>query len=240
MRKNDTDCVILCGGLGTRLQTVVRDVPKVMAEVNGRPFLDYVIEHLKSQGIERVVLCTGYKAEMVERYYRARPFDLTIDFSKENEPLGTGGALKHARHAGLSDPFIVLNGDSYLAAKLKAFLEFHDKKNSLASMLVVSAKEKGDFGNLMLDDRDQIIEFREKAQTSDEHLVNAGIYCFNHAIFSVMPDEKKFSLEHDLFPKLIGKGFYGYRVEAEFLDIGTPLRYEAVKQKLKKGDDVGY
>ncbi|MCK5179792.1 MAG: NTP transferase domain-containing protein, partial [Candidatus Omnitrophica bacterium] len=90
----DCDCVILCGGLGARLQSVVKDVPKVMAEVNGAPLLDLMIEHLKKQGAARIVLCTGYQAEAVENYYREHDFGMVIDFSREEEPLGTGGAVK--------------------------------------------------------------------------------------------------------------------------------------------------
>ena len=239
MKINECDCVILCGGLGKRLQGVVSDVPKVMAQIDGRPFLDFVIEHLRSQQIERIVLCTGYKADQIESYYRDHDFGITIDFSTESEPLGTGGALKNASDIISSDPFFVLNGDSFLSADFQAFLDFHKVKESTASLLVSQVNESKDFGSLKLDENSQIVDFQEKDQDTEKHLVNAGIYCFNREVFSHMSEAKVFSLEHDLFPSLLGSKFFGYRVDKEFMDIGTPQRYESVKQKLIKDTTYG-
>lgn len=235
MRISDCDGVILCGGLGKRLQSVVSDVPKVMAPVDGRPFLDFIIEYLKAQSLARIVLCTGYKADVVENHYSDRDFGLTIDFSMENEPLGTGGALKNARKMISSNPFFVLNGDSFLSADFQAFLDFHIEKNSAASLLVSQVRSSKDFGSLKLDKDGQIIDFHEKTEGPASHLVNAGIYCFDQSVFSLMPQEKKFSIENDFFPKLIGNQFYGHFVDQEFMDIGTPQRYESLKRKMKKG-----
>jgi NDP-sugar pyrophosphorylase family protein len=193
--------------------------------------LDLILGHLRSQGIARVVLCTGYKADLVEDYYRERDFGLTIDFSREKEPLGTGGALKNAQEIISGDPFFVLNGDSFLPADFRAFLDFHKKKNALASILVSKAGKTKDFGSLRVDKSGQVIEFREKIEDAANRLVNAGIYCFDRKVFSRMPARAKFSLETDLFPKLAGQGFYGYRVDQEFIDIGTPERYASVKKR---------
>lgn len=233
MNVNERDCIILCGGLGKRLQSIVHDVPKVMAQVDGRPFLNFIIEFLKSKNVERIVLCTGYKADLVERYYRQQDFGLIIDFSTENEPLGTGGALKNAREVISSDPFFVLNGDSFLPIDLQAFLDFHMEKKSIASMLISEVEDGKDFGNLEIDENQQIVDFREKDVGTKKQLVNAGIYCFSQKAFSCMPETKKFSLENDFFPKLIGNKFYGYCTDKEFMDISTPERYESAKQKLQ-------
>ena len=233
MTVNECDGVILCGGLGKRLQGIVHDVPKVMAQVDGHPVLEFIIEFLKSQNIERVVLCTGHKADMVEQYYRRQDCGVTIDFSTEHEPLGTGGALKNAREVILSDPFFVLNGDSLLSVALQDFLDFHRGKKSLASMLVAEVKDGKDFGSLEIDENQRVIHFHEKDQGAKKRLVNAGIYCFSQTIFSCMPKTKKFSLENDFFPSLIGKQFYGYCTDQEFVDIGTPERYASAKQKLQ-------
>ncbi len=239
MKINDCDCVILCGGQGKRLQSVVSDVPKVMAQVDGRPFLDFVIEYLNSQNIARIILCTGYKADFIEQYYRANNFGITIDFSTEKEPLGTGGALKNAQEVISSDPFFVLNGDSLLSADLQAFLDFHELKKSVASMVVSQSTDGEDFGNLKIDEDGRITEFQEKINDPSGQLVNAGIYCFSQTILSLMPKPKKFSLENDFFPNLIDKKFFGYQIHKEFLDIGTPERYKTIKQNLKKGHDGG-
>jgi len=229
-----TDAVILCGGLGKRLQPVVSTTSKVMAEVSGRPFLDIVIAHLKKQGIRRVILCTGHKAEQVEDYYRKDPQGLTFEFSREFDPLGTGGALKNAWYFIESDPFLVLNGDSFCAVDLNAFVDFHHSKLARASVVISSATDASAFGKIFLDEEVKIVKFREKDPDRGGHGVNAGVYCFNEDVSLFMPDAKRFSLEHDVLPALVGKGFYGFCVDQEFYDIGTPERYEAARQVLER------
>ncbi len=236
MKMVDCDCIILCGGLGMRLRNVIGETPKVMAQVNGRPFLDLIIEHIKSQDIARIVLCTGYKADLIEDYYREHDFGMVIDFSREDEPLGTGGAVKNAQEVILSDPFFVLNGDSFLPTDFRGLLDFHNSKEALVSILASKADKAKDFGSLQIDASGQIINFQEKIKNTEEPLVNAGVYCFDQEVFSRMPEGKKFSLEDDLFPVLVGNKFYGHCVNKEFVDIGTPERYESVKKDFKRGN----
>ncbi len=231
---NKTDAVILCGGFGKRLKPVVSKTSKVMANVSGRPFLDILIAHLKNQGIQRVILCTGHKAEQVENYYRENPQGLTFEFSRESDPLGTGGALKNAWYFIESDPFMVFNGDSFCAVDLNALLDFHQSKLARASVVISRAQDVSAFGNIFLDDDVKIVKFQEKDPVQGGHGVNAGVYCFNEDVFLFMPDAKRFSLEHDVFPALVGKGFYGFYADQEFYDIGTPERYEAARQALER------
>jgi len=237
-----TDAVILCGGQGKRLQSIVSATSKVMADVSGRPFLDIVIAHLKKQGIRRVILCTGYKADQIEDYYRKNSQGLTFEFSRESDPLGTGGALKNAWYFIESEPFLVFNGDSFCAVDLGALLDFHQSKFARASVVVSSsrrepigpAQDVSAFGNIFLDDDMKVVKFREKDPGQGGRGVNAGVYCFNEDILLSMPDTKRFSLEHDVFPALVGKGFYGFCVDQQFYDIGTPERYEAARQALER------
>ncbi len=229
-----TDAVILCGGQGKRLQPVVSTTSKVMADVSGRPFLDILITHLKKQGIRRVILCTGHKAEQVEDYYRKNPQGLTFEFSRESDPLGTGGALKNAWYFIESEPFLVFNGDSFCAVDLDALLDFHQSKFARASVVISRAQDVSAFGNIFLDDDVKVVKFREKDPGQGGHGVNAGVYCFNEDILLSMPDTKRFSLEQDVFPALVGKGFYGFCVDQQFYDIGTPERYEAARQALER------
>src|SRR5436190_1505274 len=125
---NKIDVAILCGGLGKRLRPTIGESPKVMAQVNGQPFLDLVLDYLYGQGSRRVILLTGYKAEVIEQYYRQNSRQLTIEFSREMKPLGTGGALKQAQGLIKSDPFILMNGDSFCKLDYRAFLDFHFQK----------------------------------------------------------------------------------------------------------------
>lgn len=238
-----TDAVILCGGQGKRLQPVVSATSKVMADISGRPFLDIVIAHLKKQGVRRVILCTGYKAGQIEDYYRKNPQGLTFEFSRESDPLGTGGALKNAQYFIESDPFLIFNGDSFCGVDLNAFLDFHQSRLARASVVVSSsrreepagrAKDASAFGKIILDGDVKVMGFREKETAEAGHGVNAGVYCFNEDVFSFMPETKRFSLEYDLFPALVGKGFYGFCVDTPFYDIGTPERYDAARQALER------
>lgn len=230
------DAVVLCGGKGTRLQSVVSAKPKVLAEVNGRPFLDILIASLKKQGLRRIILCTGYMADQVEDYYRKNSQGLDFKFSRESDPLGTGGGLKNAQYFVESDSFLVFNGDSFCPVDLTAFYEFHQSKRARASIVVSRVDDASSFGSIFLDEDAKILGFKEKETVTGEGLwraVNAGVYCFNEDVFSLMPQTKRFSLEYDLFPVLVGKGFYGFSVEIPFYDIGTPERYDQAQKKLE-------
>ncbi|OGX34770.1 MAG: hypothetical protein A3C36_01180 [Omnitrophica WOR_2 bacterium RIFCSPHIGHO2_02_FULL_52_10] len=235
MSVSECDGVILCGGQGKRLQGVVQDVPKVMAEVDGRPFLDFILDHLKDQGITRVIMCTGYKADVIETHYRGRDCGVNMTFSRESSPLGTGGALKNARGLIYSDPFFVFNGDSFLAADLQRFLNFHVKKKAEASMIVSQVNERGDYGSLALDDDQKVTAFHEKSDMDGLSIVNAGVYCFNQSIFPRMPNAAQFSLEKEFLPQLTGNKFYGLITSKPFVDIGTPDRYNYARHNLKRG-----
>ena len=224
------DALILCGGLGTRLRSEIGDTQKVMAEVDGRPFLDFNIELLRNQGVERIILGTGFQSNQVEEYYRKK--DKSLIFSSEKSPLGTGGAIKNAQTLINSNPFFVLNGDSFCQTDLKAILDFHQKNKALATVVLSKVIDSRDYGRVVIDDRGEILNFNEKEECREGY-VNAGIYCLDQKIFSLMPKETKFSLEHDCFSQWIGQSFYGFVVDQEFYDIGTPERYQKIKmQKL--------
>jgi len=239
----NVDAVVLCGGLGKRLRSVTGDNPKVMAAVEGRPFLDVLMEYLARQGFKRVILCTGYQADQIEAYYRQNTHGLRFEFSREEEPLGTGGAVRNARCLIQSSPFVVLNGDSFCAVNYRALGEFHQSRKALASVVVSKAEDHRDYGGIVLDETGRIVRFLEKnnpvlsggKKTADEvSCVNAGIYCFNDEIFSFMPKARTFSLEYDFFPGLVRHLFFGFLVEEAFLDIGTPERYQQALAKMKR------
>jgi D-glycero-alpha-D-manno-heptose 1-phosphate guanylyltransferase len=225
--------LILCGGLGKRLQSVTQNNQKVMAAVNDKPFLDILIGYLKSQGIQNIVLCAGYKAEAIEDYYRKNAQGLNIKFSTEKEPLGTGGAIKNARAFVESDPFFVLNGDSFCPVDLKLFLQYFYEKKAQTCLAVSQVDESKDFGGIVLNKNFEIVSFKEKEIEAMSY-VNAGVYCFSKNIFNLMPKENKFSIEIDFFPKLIGQKFFGFIVDKAFYDIGTPERYIEAQKVFKK------
>ena len=229
----NTDILILCGGLGERLRPEIGENPKVMADINGRPFLSVILNHLIAQGFKRVVLCTGYKADIVEGYYKKNPLGLDIRFSREDVPLGTGGGLKNAAGFVQSSPFFVLNGDSFCAADFGALLKFHQSRRAVGSIVLSKVENKGDFGTVSIAGDGKILAFREKVKEATSDAVNAGVYCFDKKILGLMPDKVKFSLEKEFFPQLIGSEFYGMVTGDNFVDIGTPERYHQAKEILK-------
>jgi D-glycero-alpha-D-manno-heptose 1-phosphate guanylyltransferase len=227
------DVVILCGGMGTRLKAIVDDKPKPMAEIDKRPFIDILIEHVSTFGFHRFILCAGYKAEIIQEYYKSKKGRVEILIKKEQELLGTGGAVKNVQSLIGSNPFLVLNGDSFLDMDLCKFIEFHLGKKALLSIALINAKDTKSYGSIETDGSDRIVKFCEKEEKSKESMISAGIYLFNREIFSLMSSDKKFSLEYDFFPKIVGREFYGYLANGFFIDIGTPERYEKAKQLLK-------
>ncbi len=230
----EIDVVILCGGLGKRLRTVDESTPKVMMAFEDRPFLDIVIERMADQGFQRFVLCTGYKADWVENYYRNYETDVIIDFSREEEPLGTGGAVMNARPIVDSDPFIVLNGDCYCEVDYQKFVDYHHQVEATASIVAAEVPDSKDYGSLVMDDDSRILQFLEK-QDKGGQFINAGRYCFSQDVFDVMPDTPKFSMEYDVFPALIEEGLYGFKTQGEFFDIGTPERYQKAMEFFQHG-----
>lgn len=236
---NHIDVVILCGGLGKRLRTAVSDKPKPMAEINGRPFLDILIDYVASYGFQRFTLCTGFKSQFIKQYYQSKKGGITILVSEEKEQLGTGGAIKNAESLIQSNIFLVLNGDSFCQIKVQDFLSFHSRKKAVVSIVLTSIERAMDSGVVQLDEDQKIISFSEKTSVNETCLVNAGIYIFNRTVFGQMSPGKKFSLEYDFFPRILGKGIYGYITDERLFDIGTPEKLELARQHftyLSKGE----
>ena len=234
MDLSQLDVVILCGGMGTRLRSVIGESQKVMAEVDGRPFLDVIIDDIKSQGAQRFVLCTGFCADDVEAHYKvyAEQNGCEIEFSREENPLGTGGAIKNASGFVKSDVFFAMNGDSYCSVDFSAFYAFHQAQKGIASIAISEVENKEECGSILLDEKVRVTQFLEKSKQSSAGYVNAGVYCFEQKVFDLMPDDEKFSLEYDVFPRLIEQGLYGFQVDKSFHDIGTPERYRQAKDKI--------
>ena len=222
---NEIDVVILCGGKGTRLQPVISDRPKALAAFGDTTFLDILIASLKSHGFKKFILCTGYMKEQIKYHFKDTK-DIKILFSEEDEPLGTGGALKKAESLIQSETFIVMNGDSICDMNFLDFYQFHKNKNMLLSMALVRTKESKDFGTVVTNELHEITSFNEKVVTDNLCLINAGIYFMQKEIFSHMPDRSRFSLELDFFPQMIGERCAGFIIDRQLIDIGTPDRYE--------------
>ncbi len=217
-----TTAAILAGGLGTRLQTVVADRPKVLAEVHGRPFLSFLLDQLNTAGLRSVVLCTGYCGEQICRSMGERYGNLRLSYSQETQALGTAGALRLALPHLVSDPVLVMNGDSFCAADLADFWNFHCSRRAEATILLTQVPHPQRYGGVKIDHDGAILEFAEKRIDSGAAWINAGIYLLSRQVLFSIPQDRSVSLEYDVFPSLVGRGLYAYQTQGRFLDIGTP------------------
>lgn len=227
----EIDVVILCGGLGTRLSPVVSDRPKALAKIGETVFLDILMRNLGRQGFRNMILCVGHLRDQIKTHLNqnGKGAGRNIMFSEEEEPLGTGGALKKANPLIKSDSFMVLNGDSICKINFSDFYGFHTSKGGILSMALVRSRIVMGSGTVTVDGSQRITSFREKvADGGNGCLVNAGIYFMQRDVFSHMPDKNKFSLEYDLFPKLVKdeEKCYGFIMSGDFIDIGTPEGYK--------------
>lgn len=220
----DVTVAILAGGLGTRLRAVVTDRPKVLAQVNGRPFLSHLLDQISRSGLEDVVLCTGYGAEAVADEFGVAYGSLRLRYSPEPQPLGTGGALRHALPLLEGKTVLVLNGDSYADANLAEFSLKHTQAKSSGSILLVWMSEPGRFGRVELSDDGTILSFFEKQANASAGWINAGIYLLKRDIIAAIPAGRQVSLERDLFPQWLGN-LHGVTSRGRFIDIGTPESY---------------
>ena len=233
-RTEKTDVVILCGGLGKRLRSVIDDRPKVMAEIKSEPFLDILIGYVASFGFKRFILCVGYMSEAIKKYYKQRSTSLEIIFSEEKELLGTGGAIKNAQSLIQSDPFLAMNGDSFCKLNFRDFYKFHTMKRAILTIALSKLENDRSRGVVILDRDERIVKFKEKVESVKGSYCNIGIYLMKQEIFQIMENNKAFSLEYDMFPVLTGKDFYGYYRGDDFIDIGTPQNLVKVAAFLKK------
>lgn len=217
--------LILAGGFGTRLQNVVDSRPKVLAPVAGRPFLTFLLDQLILAGFSHVVLCTGYKAENVEASFGQAYKSLSIRYSHESEPLDTGGALRLALPFIETDFALVMNGDSYVDVRLCPHLKWCFERDRDAVLFLTRVPDTSRFGKVIADANGLIINFEEKEKNQGTGWVNAGIYILKKSLLMSMPLGKPFSLEWEFFPSLVKKSLFGRKIDAKFIDIGTPDSY---------------
>ena len=237
MPSEKIDVIILAGGLGTRLKGIVPDLPKALSPINGRPFLDYILDFLEaSNSINNVILAVGYMADQIVGTYTDRhEYNFGILFSREETLLGTGGAINRALGYATTDSVMVLNGDSYVDADLSDVVAFHREKNASMTIIVKKIKNPGRYGLVRFDGNHTITSFNEKQPSSTEGYINTGIYLLKKEIFNNIEENKILSLEKELMPFFIySGGVYAFATHGEFIDIGVPETYLAAEEFFKK------
>ena len=221
--QNDLDVVILAGGRGTRLSSVVSDRPKPLADINGKPFLFWLLSYLEKQGIRRVILSLGHMADLIEDYFLKNSMaKLELIFSKESEPLGTGGGLRQALSKINSEEVLVLNGDSFCLFSVDDLVKNFSQFKAQMVMGLIETLDCGRYGSVVINNKKQVTQFLEKSALVQGGLINAGVYLLKRSLIEQIPHDQAVSLERDIFPKYVGKGFYGIEIKSVFIDIGTP------------------
>jgi len=227
-----SEAIILAGGLGTRLASVLGELPKCMATIHGRPFLSYLLDYLHKEGIKKVILSIGHLGEGVEQYFGDHYGHLDLIYAFEKEPLGTGGAIAFARTFCNENEFFVLNGDTLFKTRLAEMADFHSKMNADLSIALKFKKDFERYGNVILSKENKVLKFEGKGHYS-EGWINGGTYLMKTELFEGR-DNTKFSLENDYFPALIEThSVYGFQADSYFIDIGIPEDYERAAKEIK-------
>jgi mannose-1-phosphate guanylyltransferase len=220
--------LILAGGQGTRLRPLTSTIPKPVVPLVGRPFISYMLEWLRSHGVDDVILGCGHMAGGVRGVLGdGESLGIRLRYIEEPEPLGTGGALKFAEDL-LDERFFMLNGDVLTDIDLTAELAQHEQTGALATLALIPVEDPSAYGLVPLNPDNSVREFIEKpgAEQTETDLINAGAYIIERSVLDGMaPAGTNISIEREVFPTLVGRGLYGYPADGYWLDIGTPERY---------------
>lgn len=223
------EAIVLAGGLGSRLRAEVPDVPKPMAPVNGRPFLEYLLDYWIGQGVSRFVLSVGYKREAIERRFAACYRNAEIDYAVEQRPLGTGGGLLLALgRRRQNDMFLVVNGDTFFEVDLTALRQHHEATRAEFTVALREIEANERYSGVQMGADGKIGAF-SRARTPGRARINGGVYLAESTAFAGMElgSDRPVSLEDDLFPRMLaaGRRLYGFVSPGRFIDIGVPQDY---------------
>lgn len=227
------EAIVLCGGLGTRLSGVISQIPKPMAPVNNRPFLEFLFDSLIKNGIEKVVCSVGYKHDIIISHFKSIYKSIKIDYCIETIPLGTGGAIKKSISKIKNEEFFIFNGDSLYDVN---FNDLKKIKSNGVDICILLKKMKNfqRYGSIEFNDNHSISKFNEK-QFVKEGFINSGIYYASKRILDQFPKKDVFSFEKDFLEKKVSElNFKAVLKEGYFIDIGIPEDYFNFVKKNEK------
>lgn len=226
------DVIILTGGKGTRLRSKIKDIPKTMADVNGKPFLEWTLEWLSKFNVKNVILAVGYKKEYIKEYFGDKYQNIKIIHSEEDEPLGTGGAIKKALMRSSEKNVIAMNGDVFARVDLEKIFEQHVKSDSIMTIAIKEMYNFDRFGVVKFEN-DRITKFEEKKYV-EKGFMNTGVYVINRNIFDNKINQDSFSIENDYLNKYVALDKISpFIYDGQFVDIGIPEDYERIKGIIK-------
>lgn len=228
------EAIILAGGFGTRLQSVLGDIPKSMAIVNDKPFLHYLLQYLRFYNVQRAVLSVSTRSSDIEKYFKENYNGIELVYAYENEPYGTGGGILHALKYCTADNVLVLNGDTLFSVDLFQMSESHKKNQAEFTLALKYYDEVGRFGTVSMDHKFRITGFEEKKDTKREGCINGGVYLLNRKLFTSINFPQAFSIEKEFFEKYCEHfRFFGFVSNKYFIDIGIPDDYERAQHEFK-------
>jgi D-glycero-alpha-D-manno-heptose 1-phosphate guanylyltransferase len=228
------EAIILAGGLGTRLKSVLPDLPKCMAPVNGKPFLSYIIDYYLQQGTERFIFSLGYKHAVISEWVKKQYPSLKVEFVIENEPLGTGGAIQYAVEKAKGKDILILNGDTFFEVTLQALSDYHKRSGSACTLSLKPMKNFERYGVIEMEEDGRIKSFKEKKYYT-EGLINAGVYVLNTGRFRQQRRPAKFSFEKDYLElSFSSMPMYGFVQDGYFIDIGIPEDFERAQTEMQR------
>ena len=226
------EAVILAGGRGTRLNSVVTDVPKPMAKIGDKPFLQYSLDHLVSQGVERFILAVGYKYEAVRAFFGQTYQGVPIEYSIEYEPLGTGGALRQAMNRVEGKDFLAINGDSLFKIPLAPLRHFHEQTGAVLTVALKRMSDCGRYGSVRVNAEGRFSSFEEK-RSGVSGAINGGVYLLRRKFLSELNLPERFSFEQDVLENMCSHcPFYAIEFTDYFIDIGIPEDYARAADEL--------
>lgn len=232
------ECIILAGGLGTRLREVVNDVPKVMAEVAGKPFLSYLLDWCSKESFDHVILSVGYLSDIIIDWVRKHEYPFQIEFIKEEEPLGTGGAIKLAMGSVKGEEAIVINGDTFFNVNIDKLYQSHSGKKAKISLSLKPMADFDRYGSVIINEEERITAFREK-QFCKSGLINGGVYLIDKSVFSFGDLPAKFSFEKDILEARVSDiPMFGNIQDCYFIDIGIPEDYRKANADFQRFENL--
>ena len=234
------EAILLCGGLGTRLRSVVSDRPKPMAEIAGKPFLHYLVKMLSESGVKRLIFALGYMGEQIEAYFQSgKDYGLSIFYSYEDSPLGTGGAIRNALSHVSGENVLVLNADTFFHTDYESLLR--EQLKNKAAMTIASRKieDISRYGAILKDESGRILRWNEKMSSDRAEApcpgeINGGIYVMKKSLIEKIPEGKQ-SLENDCIPAWLEDGLYLQAIPSDgyFMDIGIPEDYAQFREDVE-------
>jgi len=232
MEVPEIEVIILAGGFGTRLKSRVKDIPKPMAKVNGKPFLNYILDYLVGYNTQRVVFSLYYKANVIKQYFKNRYKDIEILYSIDHEAFGTGGSIKTALLHTREENVIIINGDTFFQVYLNDLLSIHIQNLNDITMSLKPMQNIDRYGSVKVDGSGRILSLKKQSQNTPG-LIDGGVYIVNRRVIHYFKDKTHFSFNDFINNNIRNLKIGSMTINELFIDIGVPEDYDRAQELLR-------